>query len=136
MDDEHYQGLAGIRLALRHFVAASEQINRKAGITQQQYQALLAIKTWPGGRMAIKDLADQLLVTHHGAVQLVDRLVKVGVAVREPSTQDRRTVLLKLTPAGEQLLGELAARHLDEMLRQEPLLTQSLRRLRRIGPEA
>jgi len=135
LDEEHYKGLAGFRYALRHFVAASEQINRKAGITQQQYQALLAIKTWPGESMAIKDLADQLLLTHHGAVQLVDRLAKAGVAVREPSTEDRRSVLLKLTPAGDALLGELAARHLDEMLRQEPLLTQSLKRLRRMGPD-
>ena len=136
MDEEHYKGLAGFRYALRHFVAASEQINRKAGITQQQYQALLAIKTWPGESMAIKDLAEQLLLTHHGAVQLVDRLAKAGVAVREASTEDRRSVLLRLTPVGEALLGELAARHLDEMLRQEPLLTQSLKRLRRMGPEA
>jgi DNA-binding MarR family transcriptional regulator len=133
LDTERYKGLAGFRYALRHFVAASEQINREAGVTQQQYQALLAIKTWPGETMSMKDLAEQLLLTHHAAVQLVDRLAKAGLAGREPSLEDRRSVLLKLTPAGAELLGDLAAKHLEEMLRQEPLLTQSLKRLRKMG---
>lgn len=134
LDPERYRGLAGFRYALRHFVAASEAINRSAGITQQQYQAMLAIKTRTTEAMPIKDLAEQLLLTHHGAVQLVDRLVKAGLAERNPSLVDRRSALLSLTPKGETLLDDLAAKHLDEMLRQEPLLTQSLRRLRRMGP--
>jgi DNA-binding MarR family transcriptional regulator len=134
LDDERYKGLAGFRYALRHFIAASETINREAGITQQQYQALLAIKTWEAEAMSMKDLAEQLLLTHHAAVQMVDRLAKAGLAERAPSLEDRRGVVLTLTARGAALLDELAAKHLDEMLRQEPLLTASLRRLRRMGP--
>jgi len=134
LDDERYKGLAGFRYALRHFIAASETINREAGITQQQYQALLAIKTWEAEAMSMKDLAEQLLLTHHAAVQMVDRLAKAGLAERAPSLEDRRGVVLTLTDRGAALLDELAAKHLDEMLRQEPLLTASLRRLRRMGP--
>jgi DNA-binding MarR family transcriptional regulator len=133
LDQEHYQGLAGFRAALRRFMAASETINRAAGTTQQQYQAMLAIKTWPFETMSMKDLAEQLLLTHHAAVQLVDRLAKSGLAERTSSPGDRRSVLLKLTAAGGALLDDLAARHLAEMLRQEPALTSSLRRLKRMG---
>lgn len=133
MDQEHYQGLAGFRAALRQFIAASESINRAAGITQQQYQAMLAIKTWPYETMSMKDLAEQLLLTHHAAVQLVDRLAKSGLAERKASPEDRRSVLLKLTAGGGALLDDLAAKHLAEMLRQEPALTSSLRRLKRMG---
>jgi DNA-binding MarR family transcriptional regulator len=118
---------------LRRFVAASEVINRAAGVTQQQYQAMLAIKTRPSEAMPVKDLAEQLLLTHHAAVQLVNRLAKAGLAERSPSVEDRRSVLLKLTPTGEALLDDLASKHLDEMLRQEPLLSQSLRSLKRLG---
>jgi DNA-binding MarR family transcriptional regulator len=132
LDPDSYKGLAGIRVALRRFVAASEALSRAAGVTQQQYQAMLAIKTWPTDAMQMKDLADQLLLTHHAAVQLVDRLSKLELAEREPSIEDRRSVIVKLTPQGERLLDDLAAQHLDEMLRHEPLLTESLRRLRRI----
>ena len=133
LDAERYQGLAGIRYALRRFVAASEVINREAGITQQQYQAMLAIKTRPSEAMPIKELAEQLLLTHHAAVQLVNRLAKAGLAERSPSPEDRRSVLLRLTRKGEALLDDLASKHLDEMLRQEPLLSQSLRRLKRLA---
>jgi len=134
LDSERYRGLAGFRYALRQFIAASERINHEAGTTQQQYQAMLAIKTWPYETMAIKDLAEQLLLTHHAAVQLVNRLAKSGLAEREASSEDRRSVLLKLTLKGERLLDDLATKHLEEMLRQEPTLTSSLRRLKRMGP--
>lgn len=137
LDRERYQGLAGFRLALRRFLAASEAISRHAGVTQQQYQAMLAIKTWPSETMTMGDLADQLMLTHHAAVQLVNRMAKAGVAARAPSSTDRRSVLVKLTDEGEALLDRLAGQHLDELLRQEPQLTRSMRRLRRIsaGPD-
>ncbi|HWE98186.1 MAG TPA: MarR family transcriptional regulator [Caulobacteraceae bacterium] len=135
LDSERYQGLAGIRLALRRFLAASEQISKAAGVTQQQYQALLAIKTWPSPTMTMGDLAEQLLLTHHAAVQLVDRMARAGIAARAPSSTDRRSVHLRLTPEGEALVEQLAEQHLDEILRQEPQLTRSLRRLRRISAE-
>ena len=134
VDQEHYLGLAGFRHALRQFIAASEMINRAAGTTQQQYQAMLAIKTWPYETMSMKDLAEQLLLTHHAAVQLVNRLARSGLAQRTASADDRRSVLLTLTPKGGGLLDDLAARHLEEMLRQEPALSASLRRLKRMGP--
>jgi DNA-binding MarR family transcriptional regulator len=135
LDQEHYKGLAGFRFALRQFIAASEAINRGAGITQQQYQAMLAIKTWPFEAMSMKDLAEQLLLAHHAAVQMVDRLAKSGLAERIPSLEDRRSVLLRLTSKGTSLLDELAEKHLAEMLRQEPMLSSSLRRLKRMGSE-
>jgi DNA-binding MarR family transcriptional regulator len=130
IDPSHLRGLADFRLALRRFLAASETISRNGGVTQQQYQALLAIKTWHADAMTMKDLAEQLLLTHHAAVQLVDRLVKAGLAKRVPSREDRRSVWVKLTPGGDALLERLAARHLAEILRQEPMLSASLHRLR------
>ncbi len=116
---------------MRRFLAASEAISRNGRVTQQQYQAMLAIRTWrPSDTMTVKDLAETLLLTHHAAVQLVNRLAKAGLASRAPSQLDRRSVLVTLTPGGEALLEKLAAQHLAEMLRQEPLLSKSLRRLR------
>jgi DNA-binding MarR family transcriptional regulator len=133
LDPERYLGLAEFRAALRRFMAASETINREGGTTPQQYQAMLAIKTWPYDTMSMKDLAEQLLLTHHAAVQLVDRLAKSGLAIRRASLEDRRSVLLTLTDRGEQLLDELAEKHLEELLRQEHILSSALRRLKRMG---
>jgi DNA-binding MarR family transcriptional regulator len=44
-----------------------------------------------------RELADQMLLQHHGAVQLVDRLCKAGLARRIHSAKDRRSVLVVLT---------------------------------------
>ncbi len=130
LDPESLQGLAQFRFALRRFLAASEVISREAGVTQQQYQALLAIKAWPARAMTMTDLAEQLLFTHHAAVQLVNRLAAAGLAERSPSATDRRSVVLTLTPRGDALVDRLAAEHLAEMLRQGPQLARALRRLK------
>jgi DNA-binding MarR family transcriptional regulator len=132
LDAQTFQGLASFRFALRRFLAASEAISRGAGVTPQQYQAMLAIKSWPEPAMTMGDLAEQLMLTHHAAVQLVDRLAKAGLAERTASIEDRRSVVLRLTDLGESLVERLAEEHLREMQLQEPLLSRSLRRLRRM----
>jgi DNA-binding MarR family transcriptional regulator len=132
LDPQSLRSLAEFRVALRRFLAASEVISRSAGVTQQQYQALLAIRTWSGEAMTMKDLAGELLLTHHAAVQLVNRLARADLAERAPSHGDRRSVLLRLTPTGDSLMKALASEHLREMRRQEPLLAGALRRLRAI----
>jgi DNA-binding MarR family transcriptional regulator len=129
---DQMRGLARFRHGLRRFLAASESISRGAGITTQQYQALLAMKTWLGPAMTMKDLAEELLLSHHGAVQMVNRLCSAGLAERMPSHLDRRSVFLKLTTTGDAMVEELATQHLAEMERQEPLLAESLKRLRDI----
>ena len=133
LQQEQYEGLAAFRAMLRRFLLFSEAAAREAGVKPQQYQAMLAIKAWPGQSMPIKDLADQLHLRHNGAVQLADRLAKAGYAARSPSPSDGRSVLLRLTDEGEALLADLAARHLDELLRCEPLLAESVGRLRRLA---
>jgi DNA-binding MarR family transcriptional regulator len=133
VDDQQLKGLAEFRYALRHFGAASERINREGGITQQQYQALLALKVQIEAEPSIRTLAGELLLTHHATVQLVDRLAKAGLIARMPSREDRRVVGLTLTAEGESLLANLAALHLQEVLRQEPLMSRALLRLKKVG---
>ncbi|MGH6970104.1 MAG: MarR family winged helix-turn-helix transcriptional regulator, partial [Caulobacteraceae bacterium] len=127
------KGLSGFRLAMRRFTAASEVISREAGVTQQQYQVMLAIKASDEVGLAMKDLAEELLLRPHGAVQLVDRLAAAGLVARRQSKVDRRVVRVCLTDQGDLLLDRLAEKHLAEMLRQEPDLRRSLNRLRKLA---
>jgi DNA-binding MarR family transcriptional regulator len=119
---------------LRQFLAASESISREAGITAQQYQALLAIGCGPHP-MTMKDLAEHLLLLQHTATQMVDRLQKAGWVDRVPSPTDGRSVELTLTQTGADLLTDLAQQHLVEMLKQEPQLSRSLRRLKQTAQD-
>jgi DNA-binding MarR family transcriptional regulator len=136
IDPRVYENLAAFRLALRRFLAFSEAETAAAGVTAQQYQALLVIQTHAAGAVMIRDLADQLLLQHNGAVQMVDRLVANGLARRKPSPTDGRSVLVSLTGKGSALLRHLASRHVKGLLEQEALLAESLRQLRRIGRAA
>ena len=127
---ERYSGLAGFRHALRRFLASSEVICRQAGITTTQYQAMLALGC-SAQSFSMKQLAERLLLKHHSAVQLVDRLAEAGLVERATVNHDARVVLVVLTSKGETTLEELANLHLAEMLKHEPQLTQSLQLLRR-----
>ena len=128
-----YEGLAAFRLALRRFLAFSEAATGAAGVTAQQYQALLVVKTHPAGPIMIRDFADQMLLQHNGAVQMIDRLVAGGLVERRHSPTDRRSVLVSLTAKGAALLQHLVTQHVKELLKQEPLLAELLKRLRQIG---
>lgn len=131
LDAECFERLAGFRYALRRFLAAAEAISKSAGVTQQQYQAMLAVKTWPSEAMTMKNLADQLFLTHHAAVQLVNRLGRAGLIERAPSSTDGRSVILRLTPAGADLVERLAAQHLEQLVSQGRLIVDSLQSIRR-----
>src|SRR4051812_39011117 len=70
-----YEALAGFRYQLRLFLAFSETAARKAGLSPQQHQALLAIKGLAGSSPAsVGDLARFLLIRHHTAVELINRM--------------------------------------------------------------
>lgn len=133
LDDSVYEGLASFRGAMRRFLAFSEATLTAAGITSQQYQAMLVIRVHPNRAIMIRDLAREMLLQPNGAVQLVDRLVSAGLVERRQFSGDRRSVFVSMTNQGSSLLEKLAADHLHEMLRQEPLLEEALNRLRRLN---
>jgi DNA-binding MarR family transcriptional regulator len=114
---EEYQTLASFRCHLRQFLRQSETAARSVGLTSQQHQALLAIRGFPEEPITVGQLAQQLQVTHHTAVELVDRLTLLKLVVRETSTSDRRCVYVKLTQRGLATLETLTWAHRDELLR-------------------
>jgi DNA-binding MarR family transcriptional regulator len=125
-----YETLAAFRYALRRFTRFSEEAAQAAGITAQQYQALLTIKGFPArDRITVGELAERLQVRHHSAVGLIDRLVKEKLVVREPSAEDRRQVLVQLTRRGEAVLEKLASVHREQLKRIGPEISDLLERL-------
>ncbi len=93
----------GTRMAARfdeHF--------REQGITQAQFRLLMAVH-FQGGTVGIAPsaLADHLLIERATVSVLVARLVEHNLIERRPG-ENRRTHCLILTPAGQQLLSQLA----------------------------
>ena len=118
-----YVVLAEFRFLLRSFLEFSEQEARGSGLTPRQHQALLQIKGRPGREtVSIGELAARLLIRHHSAVELVDRLEDAGLVERLADRADRRRVLLRLTEKADAELARLAATHLQELQRLRPAL--------------
>jgi DNA-binding MarR family transcriptional regulator len=131
-----YQALAEFRYQIRRFLHFSEQAVKTAGLERGQYQLMLAIKGIPADvRPRIRELAVRMQIRHHSAVELVNRLEAGGFVDRSQARDDRREVLLALTPKGEKVLSELAVHHRDELLRAGPELVAALRRVMRAGTE-
>src|SRR5215510_9084651 len=127
LDRSHYQMLAALRYGLREFLQFSAEAAKKAGLTPQQHQALLAIKGWPKrDYLLVGELAERLHLKHHSVVELVDRLAKRQLVRRQPSESDRRRVEVRLTPKGEGVIRQLSSTHLAELREHGPELHRLL----------
>jgi hypothetical protein len=62
VSQKQFEALAGFRSALRRFLAFSEEATVAAGVTSQQYQAMVAIRAQPRGTVRLGALADELLL--------------------------------------------------------------------------
>jgi DNA-binding MarR family transcriptional regulator len=132
-----YQALAEFRYQIRRFLRFSEQVIKKTGLERGQYQLMLAIKGMPADvRPRIRELASRMEIRHNSAVELVNRLEARGFVHRTRAQDDRREVLLALTPKGEKVLAELALHHHDELRSAGPELVTALRRIMREGSDA
>jgi DNA-binding MarR family transcriptional regulator len=127
-----YETLAAFRYALRRFMRFSEEAAQAAGVTAQQYQALLAIKGFPArDNVTVGELAERLQLRHHSAVGLIDRLVVEKLVVRVPSTKDHRQVLIQVTSRGGKIAERIASVHHEQLKRIGPEIRQLLEQLGR-----
>jgi DNA-binding MarR family transcriptional regulator len=111
-----YQAMAELRHRIRLFLREGDAAARAAGLEPQQYLLLLAIRGLPEGSSAkIQSLADSLLIRHHSAVELVDRLERNGYVRRSRGKEDRRQVLVSLLPKGQRVLERVVQQRISEL---------------------
>jgi DNA-binding MarR family transcriptional regulator len=86
----------------RHRVASA------AGISLAEFDALTAV-TWAEseGDVTPKRVAEATRMTSGAMTSLLDRLAAAGLLQRQPHPNDRRSVVISLTPAGRELVGQL-----------------------------
>jgi DNA-binding MarR family transcriptional regulator len=125
-----YRQLAQFRHHIRNFLQFSEQAARLHNIEPQQHQLLLAIKGLPDHtRPTVRALSERLCLRHHSTVELINRLVEHGAVIRRHGEEDRREVLIELTPDGEQILQQLSLLHWQELQTTGPALLEALGRI-------
>jgi len=129
LEDADYRALAAVRAELRGFAHFTEQVVKKAGLTPQQHQVLVALRATDSGEMSIGELAEALFLKPHSVSGLADRLESLGLVERVPREADRRSKDLRLTGKARVLMSSLSRTHRDELRRIRPLLISLLSQL-------
>ena len=122
-----YRALGQFRYQIRRFLHFSEAAARAEDLEPQQHQMILAIRAWDEPHApTIGALAERLLLKHHTAVGLVDRLVRHGLVERVRDEGDRRQVRVHLTMEGRAKLERLSSAHREELRSSGPVLVDAL----------
>src|SRR5438067_2179982 len=112
MMHEEYRSLSDFRYHIRRFLHFSEEASRAEGLEPQQHQLLLAIQGLDELEgPTIGQLAEHLVIRHHSAVGLIDRLERQGLVERIRGEGDRRQVRIRLTSEGAEKLRRLSKLH-------------------------
>jgi DNA-binding MarR family transcriptional regulator len=83
-----------------------------AGLTDHKFIVLVVLSANDPKPSTASQLAVQAGVTRSSMTKVLDGLERSGRIKRVRNTQDRRTILVKLTPGGRSVISEAAARYL------------------------
>ena len=127
LSPEDYSALGEFRYRIRCFLHFSESAAREEGLEPQQHQLLLAVRSLdPSNGPTIRALAENLLIRHHSAVGLIDRMEERGLIERVRGIDDRRQVRVRLTTQGAEKLKRLSVIHREELRNSGPTLVEAL----------
>ncbi len=92
-------------------------------MTPAQHQLLLAVRasSHPDGP-TVGEVADDLLIRHHSAVELAGRAQDAGLIARRRDRDQHSQVRLTLTERGGETLQELSETHLRELAQLAPAM--------------
>jgi MarR family transcriptional regulator for hemolysin len=108
MSDIEERFSAALHNTSRAWRQALDRRLRYLGVSQASWMTI-ALAAKAREPLSQSELADRLAVEAATMVAMVDRLVKAGLVVREPSTTDRRVKRVVLTAAGTLLYERVRA---------------------------
>jgi DNA-binding MarR family transcriptional regulator len=96
-----------IKAGQRDFERRANEAMRPLGLTGAQADAITVIAQ--AGPLSLKELGELLIAEAGHPSRLVDRLVEAGLVERRGADDDRRRIVLSLTPRGRRLEKRVAA---------------------------
>ncbi|GAA4605212.1 DNA-binding MarR family transcriptional regulator [Actinoplanes octamycinicus] len=104
-DTAELEAAAALRAAARGLERLQSRATGHCGLSPGALDVLISLNASPDGR-SVKELAQAAGVTSRNVTGLVDTLERAGLAARAPDPRDRRSVRVRLTPAGLTWLDE------------------------------
>ena len=102
-----------VRLETELWNAVEGRLRADFGVTLPVFEFLQVISRTPACR--VQDIAVELSITVGGTSKVVDRIEASGYVARSANPGDRRSSIIKLTPAGKRLLPKLTTAVDDEL---------------------
>jgi DNA-binding MarR family transcriptional regulator len=96
-----------IKAGQRDFERRANESMRPLGLTGAQADAITVIEQ--AGPLSLKELGELLIAEAGHPSRLVDRLVEAGLVERRAAEDDRRRIVLSLTPQGRRLEKRIQA---------------------------
>lgn len=87
-----------------------ERLRVEFGVTLPQFDVMAALERKPAG-MTMTELSRFLMVSNGNVTGIIDRLVKERLVTREPTVEDRRALIVRLTPRGLKDFTAMAKAH-------------------------
>lgn len=103
------------------------------GLDPAGFDVLATLRRTPGQRLTPQQLSDSAMISSAATAQRLNRLEADGLIQRRPNTEDGRSVQVRLTPQGRDLVDNVLPAHLATEQRLlaafTPAETQRLTRL-------
>lgn len=103
----YMEEVAQARYVIRKVQMIIDGCAREFGLGPLEHQALIQIYGAPDGALPVGQLAERLNIAPALASRLAQQLGAAELATRAPAQADRRTMLVRATPAGERLLYDI-----------------------------
>ncbi len=94
------------------------ELEAKARLPLGWYDVLLELNAAPGRRMRMQELGEAAVLSRSRVSRIVDELVAVGLAERQPNPDDRRSSYAVITDEGRKLLRKAAPVYLTAVREQ------------------
>jgi DNA-binding MarR family transcriptional regulator len=91
---------------VKYLDRTTERTVKVFGLNTGEFRVLLKLREAPEQRMSAGALADRLDLSSSAMTNRLDGLEEDGLVSRERGTEDRRSVLVTITPRGEDVVGQ------------------------------
>jgi DNA-binding MarR family transcriptional regulator len=102
-----------VRFETELWNAVEGRLRADFDVTLPVFEFMQVIARTPDCR--VQDIAAELSITVGGTSKIVDRIEASGYCARSANPSDRRSSIIKLTPAGQRLLPKLTTAVDDEL---------------------
>jgi len=87
-----------------------ERLRTQFGVTLPQFDVMAALDRKPEG-MTMSELSRFLMVSNGNVTGIIDRLVDSKLVTRKAPEEDRRAIIVRLTPQGASRFATMAEAH-------------------------